>query len=186
MTGGSVSRGRSASDLSFGGAHGSRVVRRIGWALWAALILAGCSQGDGGKSATPTTESIFKATSVRTGQIYVPPGRGETKGPIGANPSPAHGLPLNILSGLETDHPIYDGDFADPSALDVSNTLYFYASSSSPSKNDHGANIPVIGLSQGKGSQVNSLGTRCPRRRRGRSAATSGGPTCGPAPTRPT
>jgi hypothetical protein len=134
--------------------------------LLAVVILAGCSQAASGPSATPTTsaaQSIFKSTSVRTGQIYVPPGRGATKGPIGANPSLAHGLPLNILSGLARDQPIYDGDFADPSALDSSNTLYFYASSSSPSKNDAGANIPVIGLTQGGGFSGRFLGDALPK-----------------------
>ena len=131
---------------------GRRGLWQIGWAVLAAVILAGCSQGSGSPSATPTTsaaQNIFKATGVRTGQIYVPPGRTATKGPIGSEPVPRSRLPLNILSGLAHDQPIYDGDFADPSALDVSNTLYFYASSSSPSKNDHGANMPVIATDRG-------------------------------------
>jgi Glycosyl hydrolases family 43 len=162
MTGGSGSR-VAPSGHTVVRPRRRAVARRAGWALLAVLILAGCSQAPGGPSATPTTESIFKATSVRTGQIYSPPGRGTTKGPIGANPSLAHGLALSILSGLVSDHPIYDGDFADPSALDVSNTLYFYASSSSPSKNDHGANIPVIGLSQGAGFSGQFLGDALPK-----------------------
>ena len=162
MTGGSGSR-MAPSRRTVVRPSRRAVARRAGWALLAVLILAGCSQAPGGPSATPTTESIFKATSVRTGQIYSPPGRGTTKGPIGANPSLAHGLALSILSGLVSDHPIYDGDFADPSALDVSNTLYFYASSSSPSKNDHGANIPVIGLSQGAGFSGQFLGDALPK-----------------------
>ena len=145
---------------------GRRGLWQIGWAVLAAVILAGCSQGSGSPSATPTTsaaQNIFKATGVRTGQIYVPPGRSATKGPIGSNPSLAHGLPLNILSGLAHDQPIYDGDFADPSALDSSNTLYFYASSSSQSKNDAGANIPVIGLTQGSGFSGRFLGDALPK-----------------------
>jgi hypothetical protein len=88
---------------------------------------------------------------VRTAQIYVPPGRSATKGPIGANPSLENGVPLNILLGLARDEPIYDGDFADPAALAAGSTLYFYASSSQPSHYDHGANVPVIALSRGDG-----------------------------------
>ena len=70
---------------------------------------------------------------------------------------------MNILAGLDHDEPIYDGDFADPSALAVSNTLYFYASSSSPSKYDHGANVPVIALSRGDGFSGRFLGDALPK-----------------------
>ena len=87
----------------------------------------------------------------------------EAKGTIGPNPPVAHGLQLNILAGLDHDQPIYDGDFADPSALAVSNTLYFYASSSSPSKDDHGANVPVIALSRGDGFSGRFLGDALPK-----------------------
>ena len=118
--------------------------------LAAALVMTGCSQGSSTPSASsPTTGAglahVLKP-SIRTGQIYVPPGRSATMGPVGSDPSQSQGLQLNILAGLDHDEPIYDGDFADPSALAVSNTLYFYASSSSPSKYDHGANVPVIAL----------------------------------------
>jgi Glycosyl hydrolases family 43 len=135
--------------------------------LVAALILTGCSQGTGSPSAnTPTTSAglahVIKP-GIRTGQIYVPPGRTATKGPIGSDPSQSHGLQLNILAGLDHDEPIYDGDFADPSALAVSNTLYFYASSSSPSTYDHGANVPVIALSRGDGFAGRFLGDALPK-----------------------
>jgi hypothetical protein len=145
--------------------------RRTKWGtgalLVAALVLTGCSQGSGNPSASsPTTGAglahVIKP-SIRTGQIYVPPGRSATKGPVGTNPSQSHGLQLNILAGLDHDEPIYDGDFADPSALAVSNTLYFYASSSSPSTYDHGANVPVIALSRGDGFSGRFLGDALPK-----------------------
>src|SRR5580692_8616617 len=135
--------------------------------LAAALVMTGCSQGSSTPSASsPTTGSglahVLKP-SIRTGQIYVPPGRSATKGPVGADPSQSHGLQLNILAGLDHDEPIYDGDFADPSALAVSNTLYFYASSSSPSTYDHGANVPVIALSRGAGFSGRFVGDALPK-----------------------
>ena len=95
----------------------------LGCGLLVAIVLAGCSQSTGsGRASSPTTApgiSHVVTPSIRTGQIYVPPGRSATKGPIGPNPSLAHGLQLNIIAGLGHDQPIYDGDFADPSALAV-------------------------------------------------------------------
>jgi Glycosyl hydrolases family 43/Protein of unknown function (DUF732) len=153
--------------LSQRGLQQRRAKCAVGGLLVAAFVLAGCSQGTSNPSASsPTTAaglSHVLTPSVRTGQIYVPPGRSATKGPVGANPSQAEGLPLNILAGLDHDEPIYDGDFADPSALAVSNTLYFYASSSSPSKYDHGANVPVIALSRGDGFSGRFLGDALPK-----------------------
>jgi hypothetical protein len=106
----------------------------VGLAVLSTIVLAGCGQGatSPGASSSSTTNlgRVLKPSPVRTGQIYVPPGRSATKGPIGANPTLENGLRLNILSGLEHDQPIYDGDFADPTALAAGNTLYFYASSS--------------------------------------------------------
>ena len=97
------------------------------------------------------------------GRSTFPRGRSATKGPIGANPSLAHGLPLNILAGLRLDEPIYDGDFADPSALAVANTLYCYGSSSSSSKYDHGANLPVVAFSRGDGFSGRFVGDSLPK-----------------------
>jgi hypothetical protein len=151
------------------GLHARRSTWGLGCGLLVAITLTGCSQSTGGgrgsasSSSTAPGLSHVVTPSIRTGQIYVPPGRSATKGPIGPNPSHAHGLQLNILAGLDHDQPIYDGDFADPSALAVSNTLYFYASSSSPSKDDHGANVPVIALSRGDGFSGRFLGDALPK-----------------------
>ena len=72
-------------------------------------------------------------------------------------------MPLNILAGLSHDEPIYDGDFADPTALAAGSTLYFYASSSQPSRYDHGANLPVIALSRGDGFSGRFVGDAMPK-----------------------
>jgi hypothetical protein len=167
------------------GAQRRRALRGACWALVAAAALAGCGQGATShqtSSSTSTTAPgighILKPSSVRTAHIYVPPGRSATKGPIGVNPSLEAGLPLNILAGLERDEPIYDGDFADPTALPAGNTLYFYASSSQASRYDHGANVPVIALSRGV-----SLATPCRRCPPGPCRGISGRRTCGRART---
>jgi hypothetical protein len=136
--------------------------------LLSLVVLGGCGQGaPSPKSGSATTGTnigrVLKPSTVRTGQIYVPPGRSATKGPIGANPSHENGVPLNILSGIARDEPIYDGDFADPAALPTGNTLYFYASSSQRSKYDAGANVPVVALSRGNGFSGRFLGDALPK-----------------------
>lgn len=139
-----------------------------GAALLCAVILAGCSQSaprpqTNSPSTAPNLGRVVKPSSVRTAQVYVPLGRAATKGPIGANPTLENGIPLNIISGLSRDEPIYDGDFADPTALPAGNTLYFYASSSQPSKYDRGANVPVVALSRGDGFTGRFLGDVLPK-----------------------
>src|ERR1700722_1647258 len=150
------------------GSHRGQATRGVAYALLAAVILAGCSQAAGPKatssgSTAPDIGRVLKPSGVRTAQIYVPSGRSPTKGPIGANPSRENGVPLNILDGLASDGPIYDGDFADPTALPDKNTLYFYASSSQSSKYDPGANVPVIALSRGAGFSGRFTGDALPK-----------------------
>ena len=148
--------------------QGGRAKWGVASAVLAALILAGC----GGQASGPSTASgstapdigrVLKPSPIRTAQVYAPSGRSATKGPIGSNPSLENGVPLNILAGLEHDDPIYDGDFADPSALPAGNTLYFYASSSQRSKYDKGANVPVIALSAGDGFSGRFAGDALPK-----------------------
>jgi len=149
--------------------HGGPAKWGVAIALLAAVILAGCSQATGPKTSSGSTTTapdigrVLKPSPVRTAQIYVPSGRSATKGPIGANPSLENGVPLDILAGLEHDEPIYDGDFADPTALAAGSTLYFYASSSQPSRYDHGANVPVIALSRGDGFSGHFVGDAMPK-----------------------
>jgi glycosyl hydrolase family 43/uncharacterized protein DUF732 len=146
---------------------GRRVRPVAAGVVLAVLALGGSAQsaGAGGVASTtiaPGLGHVVKPT-IRTGQVYVPPGRKATKGPIGKSPSKSDGLTLNILAGLARDEPIYEGDFADPSALAISNTLYFYASTSSPSRYDAGANVPVIALSRGGGFSGRFLGDALPK-----------------------
>jgi hypothetical protein len=136
--------------------------------LLSIVVLAASGQGAAASASGSATTGthigrVLKPSPVRTGQPYVPAGRSATKGPIGRNPSREGGLPLNILSGLAKDEPIYDGDFADPSALPAASTLYFYASSSQRSKYDAGANVPVVALSRGNGFAGRFLGDALPK-----------------------
>jgi hypothetical protein len=140
----------------------------LAWALFSIAVLGGTGQSAvAAKSNSSTTGTnigpVLKPSPVRTAKIYVPPGRAATKGPIGANPTRENGLELNILSGLAHDEPIYNGDFADPTALPNGNTLYFYASSSQRSKYDTGANLPMVSLSRGNGFSGRFLGDALPK-----------------------
>jgi hypothetical protein len=140
----------------------------MGFILLSTFVLAGCGQAAANRKASsestgPDIGRVLRPSPVRTAQVYVAPGRSATRGPIGANPSRENGVPLNILSGLADDQPIYDGDFADPAALTSGNTLFFYASSSQASKYDHGANVPVIALSRGDGFTGRFLGDALPK-----------------------
>ena len=73
------------------------------------------------------------APVVRAGQPYITPGHQATAGPIGANPSMAHGVQLSVLNGLLNGLPIFNGDFADPYALVDGDSVYTYATSTTAS-----------------------------------------------------
>ena len=87
-----------------GRTKGQKPVRwGMGATVLAALVLTGCSQGGSSPSASgPSPNSSTTAPglkqvinpSIRTGQIYVPPGRAATKGPIGPDPSQSRGLAI--------------------------------------------------------------------------------------------
>jgi hypothetical protein len=137
-------------------------VRAAGLAL-VACIMASCGGNAPSSGHTATVGGLKLPTSVvRAGQIDPPPGSSLTSGPIGANPAKEHGVQLNVISGILNDQPIYDGNFADPFALRTPNTLYIYASSSGPSRNNAAANVPVIGLARNNGFAGKFVGDALP------------------------
>ena len=102
------------------------------------------------------------APVVRPGQPYVTPGHSATKGPIGANPSMSHGVPLSILSGLLNGEPIFNGDFADPFALVDGDSVYAYATSTTGSAYSASAHIPVLAITRATGFAGHYLGDALP------------------------
>lgn len=140
--------------------HSARFAVIAGCALLAG-IMASCG-GTAPSSTSSGTTFKIPQSPVRAGQIDPPPGSALTSGPIGANPSKEHGVQLNVLSGILHDQPIYDGNFADPFALRTPNTLYIYASSSGPSRDNPAANVPVIGLARDNGFAGQFLGDALP------------------------
>jgi hypothetical protein len=142
--------------------HSVRAAGIVGFAL-VACMMASCGGNAPRSVGTATVRGIKLPNSVvRAGQIDPPPGSSLTSGPIGANPAKEHGVQLNVISGILNDQPIYDGNFADPFALRTPNTLYIYASSSGPSRNNSAANVPVIGLARNNGFAGKFVGDALP------------------------
>jgi hypothetical protein len=85
------------------------------------------------------------------GQVVSPVDRTPTLGPIGSHPTTRHGVTLDIISGLVSGTPIYDGDFADPFALRTTDSTIAYASTTQSVANPGGAHIPAIVISRDQG-----------------------------------
>ncbi len=126
----------------------------------AALVACAQSPEPAGAATSPTVPPI--TPGVRVGQPYVTPGHRATAGPIGPNPSKAHGIQLSVLSGLLHSQPIFNGDFADPFALKDGSTLYGYATGTTGSGGLPPAHIPVIALSRDSGFVGRYLGDALP------------------------
>ena len=124
------------------------------------LLLAGCSAGSG--QTTRQGFSVEPEPSARAGRLPIPVGRQPTQGPIGLDPTTAHGVQLNVLSGLLDDSPIYNGDFADPFALRTPDDLYVYASNTQTTQYAAGAHVPVIELARDSGFKGQYLGDALP------------------------
>ena len=115
----------------------------------AGICVAGTALATAGhRPAAAAAKGNPLTAKTRAGQPYVTPGRGATKGPIGANPSMAHGVQLSILNGLLHGLPIFNGDFADPYALVDGDSLYAYATSTTGSATLGPAPLPVLALTR--------------------------------------
>jgi len=125
------------------------------------VLCAGCGGAGSGQTTRPTLR-ITPEPSARAGQLPVPIGRVPTQGPIGLDPSRANGVQLDVLSGLLTDTPIFNGDFADPFALRTTDALYLYASVTVSTQYSSGAHVPVIVLSRNSGFEGHYLGDALP------------------------
>jgi hypothetical protein len=125
------------------------------------LLLAGCGNTGSGQT-TRRSFSVEPEPSARAGQLPIPAGRLPTQGPIGLDPSTAHGVQLNVLSGLLDDTPIYNGDFADPFALRTPDDLYIYSSNTQNTQYAAGAHVPVIELARNSGFKGKYLGDALP------------------------
>jgi hypothetical protein len=146
-----------------------RVLRTAASAFVAACALAGSAQSSAGAGTTSTTpppkstSQPFSLTpAARVGQPFVTPGHGATEGPVGSNPSKAHGIQLTVLNGLLHGEPIFNADFADPFALVVGDSVYAYATDTYGSVHIPRAHIPVIAITRATGFSGHYLGDALP------------------------
>ena len=129
----------------------------------AGICVAGTALATAGhRPAAAAAKGNPLTAKTRAGQPYVTPGRGATKGPIGVNPSMAHGVQLSILNGLLHGLPIFNGDFADPYALVDGDSLYAYATSTTGSATLGPAHIPVLAITRATGFAGHYLGDALP------------------------
>ncbi|MGO8825778.1 MAG: family 43 glycosylhydrolase [Acidimicrobiales bacterium] len=145
-----------------------RVLRAaLGAAAACALVVGAPSTAGAGtissaRPSTSTSQRLSLSHPVRAGQPYVTPGHQATQGPVGSNPSKAHGIELTVLNGLLHGEPIFNADFADPFALVVGDSVYAYATDTYGSVHIPGAHIPVIAITRATGFSGHYLGDALP------------------------
>ena len=102
--------------------------------------------------SSPTTAQPLPVTpTVRAGQPFVTPGHQAPQGPLGLNPPTAHGIQLSVLSGLLHGQPTFNGDFADPFALLVGDSVFAYATTTTGGARLAPAHIPVMAITRPTG-----------------------------------
>jgi hypothetical protein len=119
-------------------------------ALLCGVLLASCA------ASVPTTTKAAPLVPALEPQARVGQIRHPTLGPQGSIHTPLGSVKFSTVDGILHNSPIFDGDFADPSALDVDGSLYFYASDTTT------ANIPVIVSGRTTGFGGHYLGDALP------------------------
>jgi hypothetical protein len=127
-------------------------------------VLAACGTSAAGpQSASSTSPKVSIHPDARAGQIPpAPSARSATLGLRSLDPSKDDGVQLDVLSGLENDSPIFDGDFADPFALRTADAIYLYATNTVTTKYAPAAHIPTIVLTRNSGFEGHYLGDALP------------------------
>jgi len=139
----------------------------VATASFSLLLTGGASHppnaGASAKTATRVKPRSLPLTpSVRAGQPLVTPGHQATQGPVGTNPTNAHGIHLTVLSGLLHGLPIFNADFADPFAIVVGDSVYAYATTTTGGPHFAPAHIPVIAITRATGFAGHYLGDALP------------------------
>ncbi|MGD0392098.1 MAG: glycoside hydrolase family 43 protein [Acidimicrobiales bacterium] len=126
------------------------------------VLLAACGPAAGIDAGRSPLNVSVEPTS-RPGQLPVPAGRSPTLGPQAFHPSETGGVQLDVINALRDGTPIFNGDFADPSALKTSQALYLFASDTAASRYAPAAHIPEIELTQSSAFRGYYLGDALPR-----------------------
>lgn len=138
-----------------------RIVAIVIVAWICSMLLAACAgSGVASDSRSPT---LALHANARAGQVPPSPAsRPATLGLRSIDPSKINGVQLNVLSGLENDTPIFDGDFADPFALRTSDAIYLFATNTVKTPYAPAAHIPVIALTRDSWFEGHYLGDALP------------------------
>jgi Glycosyl hydrolases family 43 len=113
-------------------------------------------------SSAASAASTGSQTGSGAGQLLVPPGHPANLGPLSRTPSIAGGVHLSVVTSLLDDTPVFNGDFADPSALPTDDSVFVYSSSTVTTAYAAAAHIPVIQLPAASGFQGHFLGDALP------------------------
>jgi Glycosyl hydrolases family 43 len=124
------------------------------------IVASGSVSGASEPSTGPLKTPI--QPNARAGELVLPPGNAATLGPLSRNPSTADGVHLSVVTSLLDDTPVFNGDFADPSALPTTDSIYVYSSSTVTTPYAAGAHIPVIELPAASGFEGTYLGDALP------------------------
>jgi hypothetical protein len=116
-----------------------------------------------GAGSKPGQLNVSVEPKTRAGQPPVPAGRSPTLGPQAFRPSSAGGLQLDMVNALRDGTPIFNSDFADPSALKTPRALYLFASDTTASRYAPAAHIPEIELTQNSAFHGYYLGDALPK-----------------------
>jgi len=127
-----------------------------------ALLVASCGTAPTHQPSSSGPFKTFVEPNARAGQLVIPPGHTLTVGPLSPNPSVSHGVHLSVVTSLLDDTPLFNGDFADPSALETANSIYVYSTSTVGTSFAPGAHIPVIVLPAASGFEGSYLGDAMP------------------------
>jgi hypothetical protein len=130
-------------------------------AFMGGLLAVGGSVTAGASKPRPLGVSV--EPKARAGQPPVSAGRAPTLGPQAFHPSRSNAVQLDVFNALRDGSPIFNGDFADPSALKTANALYLFASDTSASRYAPAAHIPEIQLTQSSAFQGYYVGDALPR-----------------------
>ena len=124
-----------------------------------AIVVAACGSSAAGSGSS---SGVSIEPAVRPGEMPARPGHAPTLGPTAADPSRANGVQLDVLSGLQDNTPVFNGDFADPYALRTPDAVFLYATNTQTTKYAPGVHIPVIELPESSAFEGRYLGDALP------------------------
>jgi hypothetical protein len=132
------------------------------WLVLVVLLVVACGSPSGASQPSTGPLKTPIEPNARGGQLVLPPGHAATLGPLSPSLSTAGGIHLSVVTSLLDDTPVFNGDFADPSALPTTDSIFVYSSSTVTTSYAAGAHIPVLELPESSGFEGRYLGDALP------------------------